>query len=49
MDQNVLHPFVRIHIIDMNTCKYLAKENSKDPGVSNIENCSFYKVEKENE
>ena len=29
----------------MNTCKYLAKENSKEPGVSNIENCSFYKVE----
>ena len=43
MDQNVLHPFVRIHIVDMNTNKYLAKDKPSVPGVSNIENCSFFR------
>ena len=27
MDQYVLHPFVRVHIIDLNTNKYLAKSD----------------------
>ena len=27
MDQYVLHPFVRVHIIDMNTNKYLKKSD----------------------
>lgn len=49
MDENVQHPFVRIHIVDMNTCKYLAKEKSNVPGVSNIENCSLYKIETDKE
>lgn len=25
LDSNMIHPFVRIHIVDMNTYKYLAK------------------------
>jgi hypothetical protein len=49
MDQNVLHPFVRIHIVDMNTNKYLAKDKPSVPGVSNIENCSFFKIELDKE
>ena len=49
MDQNVLHPFVRIHIVDMNTNKYLAKDKPKVPGVSNIENCSLFKMELDKE
>lgn len=49
MDQNVLHPFVRIHIVDMNTNKYLAKDKPSVPGVSNIENCSFFKMELDKE
>ena len=37
LDPNVLHPFVRIHIIDMNTGKYLAKSDRTMPGVTNKE------------
>jgi hypothetical protein len=25
LDHNMVHPFVRVHIIDLDTCKYLAK------------------------
>ena len=28
LDPNMLHPFVRIHIIDMDTYKYLAKSRA---------------------
>ena len=44
MDQHVLHPFVRIHIVDLNTNKYLAKSDIHDPGVTNLESVSFFKV-----
>ena len=40
-----MHPFVRIHIVDMNTNKYLAKDKPGVPGVANIENCSFFKMD----
>ena len=43
MDPNVLHPFVRVHIIDMSTKKYLAKSDSTQKGVANIESANFFK------
>lgn len=27
MNKNILHPFVKIHVVDMNTGKYLAKSD----------------------
>ena len=47
MDQNVLHPFVRVHIVDLNTNKYLQKSNRDAPGVANRESCNFFKVEED--
>lgn len=54
MDPNVLHPFVRIHIIDLNTKKYLAKKNWSpmtdgrkcNNGVAQFENFSAFKLER---
>lgn len=37
LDQYVLHPFVKIHIVDLNTLKYLAKTDPRKPGVYNNE------------
>jgi hypothetical protein len=45
----VLHPFVRIHIVDMETKKYLAKEKPHLPGVANIEHVSHFKIENDNQ
>jgi hypothetical protein len=33
----MIHPFVRVHIINLDTCKYIAKEYSNKPSVANIE------------
>jgi hypothetical protein len=41
LDPNVTHPFVRVHIVDMNTCKYLAKSQPLLPGSYNREACSL--------
>ena len=41
LDPCVVHPFVRVHIIDMITGKYLAKQNPERPGVANKEFCSL--------
>lgn len=40
LDPNVTHPFVRVHIIDMNTGKYMAKSHPDKPGCYNREACS---------
>ena len=45
----MLHPFVRVHIVDMNTGKYLAKEESDQPGIYNKESCNFWKMTQEGE
>lgn len=37
LDPNVTHPFVRIHVVDMITCKYLAKSDATQPGSYNKE------------
>lgn len=37
----MVHPFVRVHIINLDTCKYLAKENGQKPVVANIESACF--------
>ena len=47
MDENILHPFVRVHIVDLETKKYLAKSEWEDPGVANRESCSFFQVNAE--
>lgn len=44
MDPNVLHPFVRIHIVDMEKRKYLAKSDPVQPGVTSLESVNFYKI-----
>ena len=45
MDQYVLHPFVRIHVIDIGTKKYLAKNGkSSVPGVAQNEHISFRRI-----
>jgi len=41
LDRRMLHPFVRIHIIDMNTYKYLAKSKPLSAGVANKESAGF--------
>lgn len=47
MDQFVLHPFVRIHVVDMQTCKYLAKTEMEAPGIANKESVNFFQMSKE--
>jgi uncharacterized Fe-S cluster-containing MiaB family protein len=37
LDPNVLHPFVRVHIIDLETWKPLAKSDPKRQGVAHFE------------
>jgi len=41
LDSKMIHPFVKIHIVDLNTCKYLAKQNPRAPGVYNKESATF--------
>lgn len=54
LDPNMIHPFVRIHVIDMNTNKYLAKSKPLAPGIANKESAAFldcnknYTIEKAN-
>lgn len=37
----MVHPFVRVHIMDMRTGKYLAKRDPEQPGVANLESSSL--------
>ena len=37
LDPNVTHPFVRVHVIDMSTCMYMAKHDQYKPGCYNRE------------
>lgn len=41
LDHFMIHPFVRVHIIDMNTYKYLAKSDQRQPGINNKESAGF--------
>ena len=41
LDHFMIHPFVRVHIIDMITYKYLAKKSSIQPGMYNKESAYF--------
>lgn len=36
LDEHVLHPFVRVHVVDMATQKYLAKDE-RVPGMQSRE------------
>ena len=40
IDPNLLHPFVKVHIIDMRTCKYLKKSDVNIPAIYNKEAAS---------
>ena len=44
MDEYVLHPFVRIHIIDRKTSKYLKKSSNNRPGVANRESANMMQI-----
>jgi hypothetical protein len=37
LDANMLHPFIRIHVMDITTGKYLAKRNPEAPAISSKE------------
>ena len=37
LDPDIVHPFCRVHIMDMRTGKYLAKRENGMPGVANKE------------
>jgi jouberin len=41
LDHHMVHPFVRVHIVNLDTCKYLAKEDRLNPSVANIESAGF--------
>ena len=41
LDPCIVHPFVRVHICDMETGKYLAKSQPGKPGISNKESCAL--------
>lgn len=41
LDPKMIHPFVKIHVVDMGTCKYLAKSKALQPGVANKESVGF--------
>ena len=41
LDPCVVHPFVRVHIVDLKTGKYLAKREPLKPGVTNKEHVSL--------
>lgn len=41
LDHFMIHPFVRVHIIDMRTYKYLAKSDALKQGVYNKESSGF--------
>jgi len=41
LDHHLIHPFVRVHIVDMETYKYLAKRDVRTPGVANLESAAF--------
>jgi hypothetical protein len=40
LDPNMIHPFVRIHVVDMNTNKYLAKSKPFSQGIANKESAA---------
>ena len=42
LNQYILHPFVRVHIVDLETYKYLAKTDSLKAGVFNNETAAYY-------
>ena len=46
LDHHMVHPFVRIHVINLDTCKYLAKEDSSKPSVANLESAAFMDTNK---
>lgn len=41
LDHFMVHPFVKVHIVDLDTYKYLAKSKPNLPGVANKESASF--------
>lgn len=47
MSQYVLHPFVKIHLCDMNTMNYVAKENWDEKGVYHTEHAAYFNRLKE--
>ena len=47
MDENVVHPFVRVHIVDLQNNKWLGKSTIMQPGVANKESLSYFKYDKD--
>lgn len=45
LDPSVIHPFVRIHVVNMRTGKYLAKQDSDVKGIYNRESCAMVQYE----
>ena len=41
LDHHLIHPFVRVHIVSLETYKYLPKSDKRKPGVANREAAGF--------
>lgn len=41
MDANMVHPFIKMHIIDLNTQKYLGKQIATTAGIANKESAGI--------
>lgn len=41
LDHHMVHPFVRVHIVNLETCKYLQKETRTNPVIANKETADF--------
>eukprot|EP00826_Nyctotherus_ovalis_P049041 TRINITY_DN5858_c0_g1_i5.p1 TRINITY_DN5858_c0_g1~~TRINITY_DN5858_c0_g1_i5.p1 ORF type:complete len:607 (+),score=157.79 TRINITY_DN5858_c0_g1_i5:114-1934(+) len=48
LDENVIHPFIKIHFIDVATSKYLAKTRPDDSAISNKENTTVIQQNEQN-
>ena len=46
LDSDMVHPFVKIHVIDMDTHKYLAKSKPLQPAIANKESAAFIDCQK---
>ena len=42
LSRNIAHPFVKVHFVDTQTCKYLAKNVMRVPAVTNRESASCF-------
>ncbi len=42
LDPNVMHPFVKVHLVDINTGNYIRKKTHNKPAISFFERISYF-------